>query len=60
MAKKAAASGKIIESYTKIPKIVVIRQLADESVRKWQSSWTQTTKGSTTKEYFPDIERRLI
>ena len=33
--------------------------LVKESVRKWQSYWTQTTKGSTTKEYFPEVEDRL-
>jgi hypothetical protein len=37
----------------------VLRQLEEESARKWQRSWTQTTKGSTTKEYFPDIEGQL-
>ena len=59
LAKKATTNGSITESYTKIPKSVVIRQLEEESVRKWQRSWTQTTKGSMTKEYFPDIEGRL-
>jgi hypothetical protein len=28
-------------------------------VRKWQRNWTQTTKGSITKEYFPNVEERL-
>jgi hypothetical protein len=28
-------------------------------VKKWQRNWTQTTKGSITKEYFPNIEERL-
>jgi hypothetical protein len=52
LAKKAATNGTISES-------AVLRHLEEESVRKWQRSWTQTTKGSTTKEYFPDIEGRL-
>ena len=59
LAKKATTNGTITESYTKIPKSVVLRQLEEESVREWQRSWTQTTKGSMTKEYFPDIEGRL-
>ena len=59
LAKKATTNGTITESYTKIPKSAVLRQLEVESTRKWQRSWTQTTKGSTTKEYFPDIEGRL-
>ena len=37
----------------------MLRDLEEESVRKWQRRWTQTTKGSMTKEYFPDIEGRL-
>ena len=35
------------------------RELEEESVRKWQRKWTQTTKGSITKEYFPNVEERL-
>jgi hypothetical protein len=52
-------NGIITESYTRIPKSAVLRQLKEGSARKWQRSWTQTTKGSTTKEYFPDIKGRL-
>jgi uncharacterized protein YlxP (DUF503 family) len=59
LAKKATTNGTITEIYTKIPKRAVLRQLVEESARKWQRSWAQTTKGSTTKEYFPDIEGRL-
>ena len=35
------------------------RELEEESVGKWQRNWTQTTKGSITKEYFPNVEERL-
>jgi hypothetical protein len=28
-------------------------------VKKWQRNWTQTTKGSITKEYFPNVEERI-
>ena len=35
------------------------RELGEESVRKWQINWTKTTKGSITKEFFPNIEERL-
>jgi len=38
---------------------VLLRQLKEGSAKKWQTSWTQTTKGRTTKEYFSDIEGRL-
>jgi len=37
----------------------VKRELEEESVRKWQRNSTQTTKGSITKEYFPNVEERL-
>jgi hypothetical protein len=38
---------------------VVQGKLEEESASKWQRSWTQTTMGSRTKEYFPEIEGRL-
>src|SRR5215510_15212096 len=28
-------------------------------INKWQRKWTQTCKGKTTKEYFPDVAERL-
>jgi hypothetical protein len=59
LAKKATTNGTITESYTRIPKSAVVRRLEKGSARKWQRTWTQTTKGSTTKEYFPDIEGHL-
>ena len=31
----------------------------EESVRKWQNQWEETTKGAITKEFFPSVERRL-
>jgi ribonuclease HI len=59
LAKRATTNGTITESYTRIPKSTVLRQLEEGSARKWPRSWTQTTKGSMTREYFPDIEGRL-
>jgi ribonuclease HI len=41
-AKKATTKRTITESYTKIPKSVLQRQLEEESARKWQESWTDT------------------
>ena len=58
LSKRAATKGTIPDSYTRIPKSVVLRQLKEGNAKKWQTSWAQTTKGSTTKEYFPDIEGR--
>jgi len=34
-------------------------ELEEESMRNWQRNWTQTTKGSITKEYFLNVEERL-
>jgi len=28
-------------------------------MEKWQTQWDRTTKGQTTKEFFPDIKDRL-
>ena len=58
LAKNAAKNEPLTEEYNRIPKSVVTRELEEESVRKWQRNWTQTTKGSTTKEYFPNVEER--
>ena len=40
-------------------KSVVMKDLEEESVKKWQRNSTQTTKGRTTKEYFPDVAESL-
>jgi hypothetical protein len=55
LAKKAATNESLTEKYNKIPKSVVTKELEEESVRKWQRNWAQTTKGRTTKEYFPNV-----
>jgi uncharacterized membrane protein len=39
--------------------LLSVRELEEESVKKWQRNWTQTTKGSETKEFFPNVEERL-
>jgi len=59
IAKKAVTNGTIPESYIRNPQNAVLGQLEEESLRKWQRSWSQTTKGGTTKEYFPDKEERI-
>ena len=56
---RAATNKNIPESYNKISKSVVMKDLEEECVKKWQRNWTQTTKGRTTKEYFPDVAERL-
>jgi len=59
LAKKAAKDETMIESYKRVPKSVVARELAEESIRKWQREWTQTTNGRTTEDFFPDVAERL-
>jgi hypothetical protein len=54
-----ATNESLNEEYNRISKRVVTRELEEESVRKWQGNWTQTTKGSITKEYFPNVEEML-
>jgi len=59
LAKRAVTNKNIPESYNKIPKSIVMEDLKEESVKEWQRKWTQTTKGRTMKEYFPDVSERL-
>jgi len=58
LAKKAMLNESLTEDYNRIPKRALTREI-EESVKKWQRNWTQTTEGSITKEYFPNVEERL-
>ena len=49
LAKEAAANNNIMESYNRIPKGVIIKELEDDSVKKWQTDWTNSTKGKITR-----------
>jgi len=44
--------------YNKIPKSQIV-QVKQQSTKRWQTQWEQTTKGSTTKQFFPIIKERL-
>jgi hypothetical protein len=35
------------------------KDIRKESIRKWQSYWQETSKGTITKEFFPNVESRL-
>jgi len=59
LTKEAAANENIKESYTRVPKSVVLSDLVNKSVAKWQSERTQSTKFRTTKECFPEVTERL-
>jgi hypothetical protein len=54
-----ATNESLTKEYDRIPKSVVTSEVEEERVRKWQRNWSQTIKGSITKEYFPDVEERL-
>ena len=57
LAKDAARSDDI--SFDRIPKSEVVQQMRDQSIVKWQIQWDPTTKGLTTKQFFPVIKDRL-
>jgi hypothetical protein len=46
-------------THSRIPKSTIKKETQEESIRKWQNQWEETTKGSITKEFFPSVERRL-
>jgi hypothetical protein len=58
LAKEAARNDDI--SFNRIPKSEIFQQVRDQSIAKWQTQWDRTTKGSTTKYFFPIIKERLI
>ena len=58
LAKEATKNKEII--YNKIPKSQIAQQVKQQSIEKWQTQWEKTTKGSTTKQFFPNIKERLI
>jgi len=59
LSKEAAINGDLDECYKRIPKSIVINELRDFSVTKWQSEWDHTTKSAITKSFFPKIADRL-
>ena len=59
LAKEASGKSDLPISYNRVPKSVLKRDLENTSVETWQREWDTTTKGSTTKEYFPNVEERL-
>jgi len=59
IAKEAATNSDIKVCYERIPKSAVKSELSENSETKWQIEWDRTTKGVTTKLYFPKIADRL-
>jgi hypothetical protein len=52
-------NSKPLVTYRRIPRSAIKKYTWEESIRKWQGQWEETTKGAITKEFFPSVERRL-
>jgi len=59
LAKEAAKISVIKVCYDRIPKSAVKSELSENSETIWQIEWDHTTKGVTTKLYFPKVADRL-
>jgi hypothetical protein len=57
LAKEAARNDDI--SFNRVPKSEIAQRLREQSIAKWQTEWDRTTKGLTTKQFFPNIKDRL-
>ena len=57
LAREAARNSDMC--YNKIAKSKIGHQEREKSVEKWQQQWDNTTNGSVTKEFFPNIKDRL-
>ena len=59
LAKEASRSKNIEECYNRVPKSTISRGLNEQRLKQWQNKWERTTKGETTKSFFPIIVDRL-
>jgi ribonuclease HI len=57
LAKEAARNSDI--GYNRFPKSEIERQEREKSIETWQKRLENSTKGSATKEFFPNIKDRL-
>ena len=57
LAKEAARNDDIY--FNRISKSEIAQQVREHSLAKWQIQWDRTTKGLTTKQFFPIIKDRL-
>jgi len=53
LAKEAARNDDT--SFDRIPKSEIVQQERDQSIAEWQIHWDRTTKGLTTKQFFPKL-----
>ena len=59
LVKEASRSKNIEECYNRVPKSTVSSELKEQCLNQWQNEWERTTKGATTKSFFPIIVDRL-
>lgn len=57
LAKTAALQSTDAPDYDKVPLSYVKRTIREETVRKWQDRYNSSSTGSTTKVFFPDVDR---
>ena len=50
---------KISRTYIHIHINETVKQVRDQSIAKWQNQWDRSTKGLTSKQFFPIIKDRL-
>ena len=58
LAKEAASRRDEETAYSRIPKSVIIKKIKEEGDLRWQQEWNASTKGETTKAFFPNIRER--
>jgi ribonuclease HI len=59
LAKEASISSNIEEWYNKIPKSTISKELKGLCIKQWKNEWNTTTKGVTTKSFYPNTEHRM-
>ena len=58
LAKDAASNRDGETAYSKIPKSAIIKEIKEKGETHWQQEWNASTKGETTKSFFPNISER--
>ena len=59
LAKEAAEDEELEVVYDKIPKSTITTEIHEMGLLHWQNRWNSTTKGITSKSFFPLIQERL-
>jgi len=56
--KNAASTRDRKTAYSRIPKSAAIKMIQEKGELQWQQEWNISTKGETTKSFFPNIGER--